>query len=101
MSRSSRKGTSTTCMAARRCLGRDAAGMRLISCHLGGGASLCAVRDGRSVDTSMGLTPLEGLVMSTRSGDIDPGLVLHLILRRGMSADDVLELLSRKSGLLG
>src|SRR4051812_12592801 len=83
------------------CLGRDAAGTRLISCHLGGGASLCAVRDGRSVDTSMGLTPLEGLVMSTRSGDLDPGLVLHLILRKGMSADDVQDLLYRKSGLLG
>jgi acetate kinase len=82
-------------------LGRDAVGTRLILCHLGGGASLCAVRDGQSVDTSMGLTPLEGLVMSTRCGDVDPGLVLHLILRRGMSADDLQELLSRKSGLLG
>src|SRR4051812_40969400 len=83
------------------CLGRGAAGTRVISCHLGGGASLCAVRDGRSVDTSMGLTPLEGLVMSTRSGDLDPGLVLHLIRRKGMSADDVHELLYRRSGLLG
>jgi acetate kinase len=83
------------------CLGRDAVGTRLILCHLGGGASVCAARDGRSVDTSMGLTPLEGLVMSTRSGDVDPGLVLHLIRRRGMSADDVQEMLYRKSGLLG
>src|SRR5262249_29368948 len=83
------------------CLGSGAAGTRIISCHLGGGASLCAVRDGRSVDTSMGLTPLEGLVMSTRSGDVDPGLVLHLISRKGMSADAVRELLYRKSGLLG
>src|SRR4051812_19832941 len=83
------------------CLGRDAAGTRLILCHLGGGASVCAARDGRSVDTSMGLTPLEGLVMSTRPGDLDPGLVLHLIRRRGMTADDVQELLYRKSGLLG
>jgi acetate kinase len=83
------------------CLGRDAAGTRLISCHLGAGASLCAVRDGRSVDTSMGLTPLEGLVMSTRSGDVDPGVVLHLIRRKGMNVDEVQELLSRKSGLLG
>src|SRR5207249_4758881 len=76
-------------------------GTRLILCHLGGGASVCAVRDGRSVDTSMGLTPLEGLVMSTRSGDVDPGLVLHLMSRKGMTADDVHELLSKKSGLLG
>jgi acetate kinase len=83
------------------CLGRDAAGGRLILCHLGGGASICAVRDGESVDTSMGLTPLEGLVMSTRCGDLDPGLVLHLIRRKGMTADDVQELLYRKSGLLG
>jgi acetate kinase len=82
-------------------LGRDAEGTRLVLGHLGGGASLCAVRDGRSVDTSMGLTPLEGLVMGTRSGDVDPGLVLHLIRRRGMTADDVQELLYRKSGLLG
>jgi len=83
------------------CLGWSVPGTRLISCHLGGGASLCAVRDGRSVDTSMGLTPLEGLVMSTRSGDVDPSLVLHLIRKRGMSAADVEELLFKKSGLLG
>jgi len=73
---------------------------RLVSCHLGNGASVCAIRDGRSVDTSMGLTPMEGLVMGTRSGDVDPGLVLHL-LRRGMSADDVDDLLNHRSGLLG
>jgi acetate kinase len=83
------------------CLGRDAAGTRLILCHLGGGASVCAVRDGRSIDTSMGLTPLEGLVMSTRCGDLDPGLVLHLIRRQGMTPDSVEELLYKKSGLLG
>jgi acetate kinase len=82
-------------------LQRDAAVTRLILCHLGGGASLCAVRDGRSVDTSMGLTPLEGLVMSTRPGDVDPGLVLHLVRRKGMTADEALELLYRRSGLLG
>jgi acetate kinase len=83
------------------CLGRGAIGTRLILCHLGGGASLCAVRDGRSIDTSMGLTPLEGLVMSTRCGDLDPGLVLHLIRRKGMAPDAVEELLSKRSGLLG
>jgi acetate kinase len=83
-----------------RLLGRDAAGTRVVSLHLGGGASACAVRDGRSIDTSMGLTPLEGLVMSTRCGDLDPGVVLALV-RRGMSADQVEELLYRRSGLLG
>ena len=68
--------------------------------HLGNGASVCAVRDGVSADTSMGLTPMEGLVMGTRSGDLDPGAVLFL-LRSGYSAEDVDELLNRRSGLLG
>jgi acetate kinase len=80
--------------------GRGPEGARVVSCHLGGGASVCAVRDGRSVDTSMGLTPLEGLVMSTRCGDIDPGVVLHLF-RGGRTADELQELLYRESGLLG
>jgi acetate kinase len=66
--------------------------MRVVSCHLGGGASVCALRDGQSVDTSMGLTPLEGLVMSARCGDIDPGIVLHLI-RQGRTVDEVEDLL--------
>src|SRR5262249_30087667 len=74
---------------------------RLITCHLGNGASACAVRDGKSVDTSMGLTPLEGLVMGTRSGDLGPDAVLHLIRREGLSADQLDELLNRQSGLLG
>ena len=82
----------------RRSLVRNAA--RVVSVHLGGGASACAVLDGRSVDVSMGLTPLEGLVMSTRCGDVDPGLVLHLI-RDGRSVDEVEHLLYRQSGLLG
>jgi acetate kinase len=70
---------------------------RLIACHLGNGASVCAMRDGRSVDTSMGFTPLEGLVMGTRAGDLDPGAILSL-LRRGEDVDD---LLNHRSGLLG
>ena len=70
------------------------------SAILGGGEPL-RVRDGRSVDTSMGMTPLEGLVMSTRSGDLDPGLLLHLMKRKGMTADNLQETLYRKSGLLG
>ena len=73
---------------------------KIVSLHLGGGTSACAVRDGVSVDVSMGLTPLEGTVMSTRCGDVDPGLVLNL-LRDGRSADDVEHLLSKQSGLLG
>lgn len=83
-----------------RLTGRGPEGTRVVSCHLGGGASVCAVRDGLSVDTSMGLTPLEGLVMSTRCGDLDPGVVLHLF-RGGRTADEVQELLYRESGLLG
>jgi acetate kinase len=83
------------------CMRRDAEGTRLVLCHLSGGASICAVRDGRSIDTSMGLTPVEGLVMSTRSGDLDPGLVVNLIRHRGMTEDAVNDLIFCKSGLLG
>lgn len=74
---------------------------RLVVCHLGNGASVCAIRDGKSVDTSMGMTPLEGLAMGTRSGDLDPGLVLHLLGHLGMSAEEVDDLLNHQSGLLG
>jgi acetate kinase len=73
---------------------------RLVSCHLGNGASVCAIRDGVSIDTSMGLTPMEGLVMGTRSGDIDPGLILFL-LRGGMSEHEIDDVLNHRSGLLG
>ena len=73
---------------------------RLISCHLGGGASLCAIRDGHSIATTMGYTPLEGLVMATRSGSVDPGILLHQ-LRQGLSANQLEQALSQKSGLLG
>ncbi len=83
------------------CLGRTPPGTRLVTCHLGSGASVCAVRDGLSVDTSMGLTPLEGLVMGTRSGDLDPGLLLYLMQSQGMTAEAVDDLLNHKSGLLG
>ena len=82
-------------------LGRGAKGTRFITCHLGSGASVCAVRDGLSIDTSMGLTPMEGLVMGTRSGDVDPGLVLYLIRTAGMTADEVDDLLNNGSGLRG
>ncbi len=74
---------------------------RLISCHLGNGVSLTAVRQGRSIDTSMGLTPLEGLMMGTRSGDVDPGLILHLMREEGLSVEQVDTLLNQRSGLRG
>jgi acetate kinase len=84
-----------------RSMNRPATGSRLITCHLGNGASVCAIRDGQSVDTSMGFTPMEGLMMGTRSGDIDPGLVLHLMSAVAMSAAAIDELLNRQSGLRG
>jgi acetate kinase len=74
---------------------------RLISCHLGNGCSVTAIRDGQSVDTSMGLTPLAGLVMGTRCGDIDPSLVFYLMEKEGYSLAEVHALLNRHSGLLG
>ena len=74
---------------------------RLVTAHLGSGCSLCAVLDGRSIDTSMGLTPLEGLVMGTRSGDVDPGLHGFLADRLGLDLPGIEKLLNRESGLLG
>jgi acetate kinase len=82
-------------------VGRPLEDLRMVTCHLGGGASLCAVRGGRSVDTTMGFTPLEGLVMQTRSGSVDPGLVMHLLLREGVAADELYDTLDRESGLKG
>jgi len=81
-------------------LGRDLTSLRLITCHLGSGCSLAAIRNGVCVNTTMGFTPLEGLMMGTRSGSIDPGILLHL-LRRGDSVERVDEILNRESGLLG
>ena len=72
-----------------------------ITCHLGNGCSMAAIKGGKCVDTSMGLTPLEGLVMGTRSGDIDPAIIFHLARQEGMSLDDIDKLLNKKSGLLG
>lgn len=87
--------------AAAAWLGRPLAGLRLVSLHLGNGASACAIRGGRSVDTSMGFTPLEGLVMGSRCGDIDPALPGHLAAELGLSGEEVDHLLNRQSGLLG
>jgi len=80
-------------------LGRDVGSLALVTCHLGSGASLCAVDGGRSVDTTMGFTPVEGLVMATRSGTVDPGLVVWL-LRQGVDLDEVDDGLEHKGGLL-
>ena len=74
---------------------------RVVTCHLGAGASLCAVLDGRSVDTTMGFTPLEGLVMATRSGSVDPGLLMWLQQHEGVSADAMADALEHESGLAG
>ncbi len=82
-------------------LGRPAEGLRLVTAHLGAGASLAAVRSGRSVDTTMGFTPLEGLVMATRSGTIDPGLLLFVLRHSGATLDEVEDALEHRSGLLG
>lgn len=82
-------------------LGKDPSEVNVIVLHLGNGASASAVAGGRCVDTSMGLTPLEGLVMGTRSGDIDPAVTFHLKRVAGMSEDEVDELLNKKSGLIG
>ncbi len=82
-------------------LNRPLEDVNTIVLHIGNGASACAVRGGKSVETSMGLTPLEGLVMGTRSGDIDAGIIFHLARQSGMSPDQIDNLLNRRSGLLG
>ena len=74
-------------------------GLRIVSCHLGAGASLAAIADGRSVDTTMGFTPVEGLVMATRSGSVDPGMLLWLLQHGGVGVDDLADALEHRSGL--
>lgn len=82
-------------------LGKPANELNIINCHLGNGASVCAIRNGQSVDTSMGLTPLEGLVMGTRCGDIDPAIIFHLHDTLGYSVEKINTMLTKESGLLG
>lgn len=82
-------------------LGKDKNDLNLISCHLGNGASICAVKNGKSYDTSMGLTPLEGLVMGTRSGDLDPTVVTYMISNKNMTAEEVDKELNKNSGVYG
>ncbi len=86
---------------AARVLGRDLRSLKTIVCHLGNGCSLVAIRDGVSIDTTMGFTPLEGLMMGSRSGSIDPGISIHLLRHTGISVDELDRLLNHDSGLLG
>ena len=82
-------------------LGEDIGKLKLIVCHLGNGASVSAVKYGKSVDTSMGLTPLEGLIMGTRSGDIDPAIIEFIAHKEGRSLEEVMQVLNKESGVLG
>ncbi len=82
-------------------LDKDLNSLKLVTCHLGNGCSLAAIREGRSVDTTMGFTPLEGLMMGTRSGSVDPGILTYLMRQRQVSAEQLDEVLNQKSGLLG
>ena len=82
-------------------LGKDRKDLKIIVCHLGNGASITAVKNGESVDTSMGLTPLEGLIMGTRSGDLDPAIVTFIAEKEGIGAAEVIDICNKKSGVLG
>ncbi|MBE6036509.1 MAG: acetate kinase [Clostridiales bacterium] len=82
-------------------LGKDRKDLKIIVCHLGNGASISAVKNGESVDTSMGMTPLEGLIMGTRSGDLDPAIVSFLAEKENLTAAQVVDILNKKSGVLG
>ncbi len=82
-------------------LGKDAADLKTIVCHLGNGASICAVKNGKSVDTSMGLTPLEGLIMGTRSGDVDPSILDFIAQKENLTLSEVMNVLNKKSGVEG
>ena len=96
-------GTSHRYVSRRACefLGLDYDKQRIITCHIGNGASITAIADGISVDTSMGLTPTEGLMMGTRSGDVDPGALVYLMQRYGLDADGLQKLVNKESGVLG
>ena len=82
-------------------LGKDATELKTIVCHLGNGASICAVNGGKSVDTSMGLTPLEGLIMGTRSGDVDPSILDFIAQKENLTLSEVMNVLNKKSGVEG
>jgi acetate kinase len=82
-------------------LGRDLNSLRLVTCHLGNGCSLAAIREGRSIDTTMGFTPLEGLMMGTRSGSADPGILTYLMRQGRLQGQEIDDELNKRSGLLG
>ena len=82
-------------------LGKDISTLKIIVCHIGNGASMSAVKYGKCIDTSMGFTPLAGLVMGTRSGDIDPAIITYLMKKENMTADEVVSMLNKQSGVLG
>ncbi len=88
-------------MRAAELLERDLGDLRIITCHLGNGCSMAAIKGGESRDTTMGFTPLEGLVMGTRSGDVDPSIVFYLVNRQGYDLEEVEEMLNKQSGVLG
>jgi acetate kinase len=86
---------------AAKILRKELRSLKLVTCHLGSGCSLAAIRDGHSIDTTMGFTPLEGLMMGTRSGSVDPGILTYLMRQEKLTADQLDQLLNEKSGLLG
>lgn len=96
-------GTSHRYVSARVCeiLGIPAEGTKIVTCHVGNGGSITAVKDGKSIDTSMGLTPTEGLMMGTRVGDVDPGALTYLMKRHNLSADDLQKIINKESGVAG
>ena len=96
-------GTSHRYVSARffELTGREVEGSRIVNCHLGNGSSLCAIKDGKCFDTSMGLTPLDGFIMGTRSGGIDPSVVTYIANKEGLTPDEMSDLLNKKSGFLG
>lgn len=86
---------------AAKMIGKDWHDLKIITCHLGSGASIAAIKNGQSVDTTMGFTPLEGLVMGTRCGDLDPGVLLYIAEKENMTSDQLNTMLNKKSGLVG
>lgn len=96
-------GTSHRYVSRRACefLGLPYEKQRIITCHIGNGGSITAIKDGKSIDTSMGLTPTEGLMMGTRVGDVDPGALVYLMQRRGIGAEELQTIINKKSGVLG
>lgn len=96
-------GTSHKYVADRACviLDKPISSLKIVTCHLGNGSSICAVKNGKSIDTSMGFTPLEGLPMGTRSGSIDPAVIEYIMAKEDLSIKEVLNILNKKSGVLG